>query len=241
MKKFGIIGLAICICLLTGCKNHNEGVSYIKEQESLDTKELSKHLTDKRIEEKLTMVKDGTLDVFSMFEDYVIYGDSRVYGFASYGYLPWNRVFADAGNTILNISDYSEALKEINPSNIYFSYGVNDMGLDLKTENGTYGDLYEEKVKGVLEICPNANIFINSIVCPTPAAVEEHSQWGKTDDFNHQIQEMCQRNGWNYVDISNITNHGEDEYYQEDGVHYIQDLYPVWAERMIDETIKVVE
>ena len=129
MKKIGIIGLVVCICLLTGCESHNEGVSYIKEQESLDTKELSKHLTDKRIEEKLTMVKDGTLDVFSMFEDYAIYGDSRVYGFVSYGYLSWNRVFAAAGNTILNISDYSEALKEINPSNIYFSYGVNDMVL----------------------------------------------------------------------------------------------------------------
>ena len=78
MKKIGIIGLVVCICLLTGCESHNEGVSYIKEQESLDTKELSKHLTDKRIEEKLTMVKDGTLDVFSMFEDYAIYGSSTV-------------------------------------------------------------------------------------------------------------------------------------------------------------------
>ena len=68
MKKFGIIGLVVCICLLTGCGSHNEGISYIKKQESLDTKELSKHLTNKRIEEKLTMVKDGTLDVFSMFE-----------------------------------------------------------------------------------------------------------------------------------------------------------------------------
>lgn len=46
MKNFRIIGLAVCICLLTGCESHNEGVSYIKEQESLDTKELSKHLTN---------------------------------------------------------------------------------------------------------------------------------------------------------------------------------------------------
>ncbi len=51
---------------------------------------------------------------------------------------------------------------------------------------------------------------------------------------------MCQRNGWNYVDISDISNPDEDKYYQEDGIHYIQDLYPVRAERMIDETIKVI-
>lgn len=79
MKKIGIIGLVVCICLLTGCESHNEGVSYIEEQESLDTKELSKHLTDKRIEEKLTMVKDGTLDVFSMFEDYALWRFSCIW------------------------------------------------------------------------------------------------------------------------------------------------------------------
>ena len=50
---------------------------------------------------------------------------------------------------------------------------------------------------------------------------------------------MCQRNGWNYVGISDISNPDEDQYYQEDVIHYIQDLYPVWAERMIGETIKV--
>ena len=27
MKKIGIIGLVVCICLLTGCESHNEGVS----------------------------------------------------------------------------------------------------------------------------------------------------------------------------------------------------------------------
>lgn len=51
---------------------------------------------------------------------------------------------------------------------------------------------------------------------------------------------MCQRNGWNYVDISDISNPDEDKYYQEDVIHYIQELYPVWAERMIGETIKVI-
>lgn len=82
-------------------------------------------------------------------------------------------------------------------------------------------------------------IFINSIVCSTSAAVEEHSEWSKTDVFNSQLQEMCQRNGWNYVGISDISNPDEDKYFQEDVIHYIQDLYPVWAERMIGETIKV--
>lgn len=43
-----------------------------------------------------------------------------------------------------------------------------------------------------------------------PAAVEEHSEWSKTDDFNSQLQEMCQRNGWNYVGISDISNPDED-------------------------------
>lgn len=78
-------------------KGHtSEGVAYIKEQEALKTKKLSKKLTNKRIEEKTTLIKEGKIDVFSMFDDYVLYGDSRVYGFGSYGFLPWNNVFAAA-------------------------------------------------------------------------------------------------------------------------------------------------
>ena len=116
----------LLIVTFTSKEHTSKGVAYIKEQEALKTKKLSKKLTNKRIEEKTTLIKEGKIDVFSMFDDYALYGDSRVYGFGSYGFLPWNSVFAAAGNTILNITDFNDQVKQINPSNLYFSYGVID-------------------------------------------------------------------------------------------------------------------
>lgn len=223
-------------------KGHtSEGVAYIKEQEALKTKKLSKKLTNKRIEEKTTLIKEGKIDVFSMFDDYALYGDSRVYGFGSYGFLPWNSVFAAAGNTILNITDFNDQVKQINPSNLYFSYGVNDMGLDLKKEGGTYADLYEEKVKEVLKIVPKAHVFINSIIPPTAETLAETPRWGKANEYNTQLKAMCEKNGWTYIDVTSVTGNGDPEYYQADGVHFIRDIYPIWAQKMIDATINEEE
>lgn len=47
-----------------------------------------------------------------------------------------------------------------------------------------------KKRKTILYLILKHRIFINSIVCPTPSAVEEHSEWSKTDDYNSQLQEM---------------------------------------------------
>lgn len=176
-----------------------------------------------------------------MFDDYALYGDSRVYGFGTYGFLPWNSVFAAAGNTILNISDFNEQLKQINPSKLYFSYGVNDMGLDLKKEGGTYADLYEEKVKEVLKIVPKAHVFINSIIPPTAETLAETPRWGKANEYNTQLKAMCEKNGWTYIDVTGVTENGNPEFYQPDGIHFVRDIYPVWAQKMIDATINEEE
>ena len=110
MKKKIIIGAVLFLVVIllivtfTSKEHTSEGVAYIKEQEALKTKKLSKKLTNKRIEEKTTWIKEGKIDVFSMFDDYALYGDSRVYGFGSYGFLPWNNVFAAAGNTMIKLS-----------------------------------------------------------------------------------------------------------------------------------------
>ena len=233
--------MILLIVTFTSKEHTSEGVAYIKEQEALKTKKLSKKLTNKRIEEKTTLIKEGKIDVFSMFDDYALYGDSRVYGFGSYGFLPWNNVFAAAGNTILNITDFNDQVKQINPSNLYFSYGVNDMGLDLKKEGGTYADLYEEKVKEVLKIVPKAHVFINSIIPPTAETLTENPRWDKANEYNTQLKAMCEKNGWTYIDVTSVTDDGNPEYYQADGVHFIRDIYPIWAQKMIDATINEEE
>ena len=77
-------------------------------------------------------------------------------------------------------------------------------GWTLKKEGGTYADLYEEKVKEVLKIVPKAHVFINSIIPPTA----ENPRWGKANEYNTQLKAMCEKNGWTYIDVTSVTDDG---------------------------------
>ena len=72
---------------------------------------------------------DGNGDIFSQFNDYVFYGDSRVLHFVSYGYLEPTRVLANNGYSFQNVSDWDSSLRALNPKNIYF-IGLFEIGSD---------------------------------------------------------------------------------------------------------------
>ena len=42
---------------------------------------------------------------------------------------------------------------------------------------------------------------------------------------------MCIRDRIGYIDNSDII---EDEYYEEDGIHFKANFYPIWAEKMAE-------
>ena len=75
MKKKIIIGAVLFLVVIllivtfTSKEHTSKGLAYIKEQEALKTKKLSKKLTNKRIEEKTTMIKEGKIEVNSMFDE----------------------------------------------------------------------------------------------------------------------------------------------------------------------------
>ncbi|MBP3853806.1 MAG: hypothetical protein J6D18_04475 [Erysipelotrichaceae bacterium] len=215
------------------------GQKYIQDQEKAETDTLVKKLAKIRKEEIKKAQEEGTLNPFALFNDYVIFGDSRVMGFSSFGYLETSRVFAGTGHTINNIPEWEEQIKTIRPSNLYFSYGVNDMGLDVDSQEGGYDGVYETNIKKMLEYCPNgATVYVNSILPATPEAVEKSPAWEQVDDYNKKIKDMCQRNDWIYIDNDDITKNGTAEnVYETDGVHFLSVFYPIWAMNMNEESI----
>lgn len=235
-----LIGLVVLILVFVlvffiGGNNTPSGVAYIKEQSSLDPEALSSDLSAKKKEERKAAIENGTLDVFGLFDNYCIFGDSRVMGFELYNFFPDSRVFASSGATILNVDDWLSQVQSLQPQNIFLSYGVNDMGLNLnETDAGTYGQLYEAQVKKILNVCPNSKIFVNSIIPATPAAVEKSPAWSNVDLYNSQLKEICETNGWTYIDNSSLADGGNASIYQADGIHFTTAFYSVWAQNMID-------
>lgn len=223
---------------LSGCgfsSPYKEGQDYLQNQAQMDISSLDAKLTARQEAELVERIQSGKADLFSLFSNAVILGDSRVYGFGSYGYLRDDQVFAEAGDTIENISDSAEQIKALKPKVIYLSYGVNDMGLNIGADLGEdgYRQVYEEQINTLLNGSPGSIIAVNSVIPPTPQTVEAKPRWGKTEDFNRQIQQMCEDKGWVYIDNNELAEGGNAEIYQPDGIHFLDSFYPVWAENML--------
>lgn len=213
------------------------GLEYLKAQETIDLTPISTKVDERNRTDALTRISDpnDSMSMWSLFKNTILMGDSRVYGFMSYGFLPENQVLAAAGYTINNIPEFEETIAAQQPSVIYLSYGVNDMGLNIGSNEGEngYQAVYERNIKALLEKSPNTKIFVNSIIEPTPEALAKNPNWNQVADFNRQIKEMCERNGWTYVDNSALSAGGTAPIYASDGVHFFSTFYEQWAKNML--------
>lgn len=220
--------------LFHGTSTFEEGRNYLNSQAELDQSAIQAKISSVKQKQLADAITNGDSTIFAAFNDSVIFGDSRVYGFDVYGFMPSKQVLAATGNTILNITDYLDQIRAMQPAYIYFSYGANDMEAGIGNgEADGYAQVYKEQIDQVLEASPDSKIIVNSIIECTPAVQKADPSWNKVADFNKQLQKMCQDNGWTYVNNSTISQNGESGYYQDDGIHFLPDFYPVWAENMI--------
>ena len=112
------------------------GVQWLQEQEAHSPNDVEAELKairqaelDAMRDEWRAKLYSGEISVWSLFEDYAMLGDSRTSGFTYYGYLAPERVFADSGATIKKVIDHLEELVALNPSIIFLTYGINDVGI----------------------------------------------------------------------------------------------------------------
>ncbi len=181
------------------------------------------------------LIEQAGGSVWNLFDDAIFIGDSRVYGFMSYGFIPSNRVLAAGGYTIQNISEYLSSVALLQPSVIYLSFGINDMGLNIGQDEGEngYAKVYTRQIEALLDRDPGATIVVNSVIDATPSAVANSPRWNKVAEFNRQIKKMCKENDWIYVDNDPLAQGGNAPIYNSDGVHLVSTFYEPWAKNML--------
>lgn len=216
----------------------SQGIQYVTKLENKDITSVKKKVMKKRVAEKKEAIKDGDMSVYSIFDDYVFFGDSRVMGFESYDFLESSRVLADSGATIKNVSNHLEEVKSLQPSTVILSYGVNDMGMEINSEKGGYGSVYASEVKKILDIVPDAKIYVCSIIPCTQEALENSPAWANVDKYNSELKKMCKKNHWVYVDTTSLADGGQADIYQEDGIHFLSSFYEKWATVITDSILE---
>lgn len=218
--------------LLSEPSNVQTGLSYIEKQENADTDQLNYKLSTIRSQELEKAYQDGKINIFAFYQDYAFFGDSRVTGFSTYGYLDSSRVLAKTGQTIVNIKDWKPQIKKMRPTHLYFSYGVNDIQSNLDESLGGYDTYYEKQIKEILKLCPSGTtVTVNSILPVSAGAEEKNANWKNIDAYNQKIKKMCKRNHWTYIDNDSICD--SDSIYEGDGIHFVPSFYQVWAMHML--------
>ena len=90
---------------------------------------------------------------------------------------------------------------------------------------------YETLVDQLREEVPNAHIYVNSIFPVTDSAVKKEPELAQISEYNTALKGMCDEMQVGFIDNTELV---EDQYYEEDGVHFKAEFYPIWAERMAD-------
>ncbi len=174
----------------------------------------------------------GEIDVWSQFQDYAMFGDSRVAGFYWYYLLPNELILANASNTIRTMEERIPDLVDLHPARVYISYGVNDVNIGFWANKEEYtGEL--EKILGEIEqALPGLEIYVNSILEVQDWALHKGEMWKYIPEYNEAIRAMCEAHGYTFIDNHQITEDHQD-LYDVDGIHFKEGFYKYWAINMI--------
>lgn len=215
------------------------GITYLEAQEAKDPAQVDEILRLRREEQLkreraqlLEELSSGEKDVWSMFEDYVLLGDSRAVGFYYYDFLSESRCLAEGGDTIRNVADHLEDIRAMNPSYVYLCYGINDVGIGIWETPEEYAAEMIEVVHSVNEVVPHAKVVVSSILPAAEVAFEQSDRWRQIPDYNVAVGAACRESGVIFVDNSEIAAQHLD-LYQPDGIHLMPDFYPIWAANLI--------
>lgn len=229
-----LAAVAVLIFIIQGVRgllhrgaDTSAGVEYIEKEEAGDIT---------AIEEKISLLEkqDGSGEdgrsIKEKFAGAVVLGDSVAEGFAEYDILNASSVAAEIGVHLDELDEQISKVKELSPSILFLYLGMNDVA-------ATNGDVerfvseYKSVLTQIKEEVPDAHIFVNSIFPVQEKALEEEPLLEKIPEYNDALKELCDSQTVAFIDNTDLVS---EQYYEQDGIHFKADFYPVWAEHMAE-------
>ena len=174
---------------------------------------------------------DGKIQYSKLFGKNVVIGDSITEGLKVYGFLDDNQVVCEIGGSVMKGKDAVAKAARLEPLNVFFSYGTNDMGMYSGDAEAFIED-YSSIIVEFISLYPDANIYVNSIAKPSEEKIASGGKFYKWKDFNNEIKAMCDSFGLHYIDNTYILEENP-KLYAGDGIHVLPDYYPIWIMNMI--------
>lgn len=157
------------------------------------------------------------------------FGDSLTYGIDFTSHYP-DKTFTNlgvVGDSIGGLTDRVYQVQQCNPEKIFLLVGINCVrSNNVESEYNKYVTL----VDTIRSACPNARLYIQSVlpisarqeyeVCPNSTIVY----------FNSKLQALAQEKGLMYIDLYSqfVYNGVMNPDYTSDGIHLTSSGYDVW-------------
>ena len=184
-----------------------------------------------QLEETLQKLDSGETDIWSCFSDAVILGDSRADDFQYNNFLPKSRILADMGAMCTDAEKYLDQTLDLYPSQIYFTYGMNDVDGSWDTLDG-FISAYKGIIQKFMDDLPYAEFFVSSIIPVNQHAIDNDANYLKIPEYNAAMKSMTEELGACWIDCDHLLD-GHEDLYDTDGQHFFPDAYPLWARLML--------
>ena len=192
-----------------------KGIEYIQSKENEEVKVIEQKIAS--LEAKDPASGDTERSLKDRFSGAVVMGDSISSGFSEYDVLNASSVVAKRGIQLEGLDEQISQAKKLNPQVVFLSYGMNDV---IATDGDT--EAFINKY---------VRIYINSIFPVSASAAEKEPALAKIADYNTALQEMCDGKHLGFIDNTALV---QENYYEEDGIHFKAEFYPVWATNMAE-------
>ena len=200
---------------------------YNKDQNTIDTAQYT-----------TTILEESPDAGQSYLNETLFLGDSntaRMY--RMFDYCTYDNAIGSVGMSARSLASYAcvqfkgysgyktmpEAVALMQPRRVILTFGTND--LDPGYSASSFAENYASGIRAIVQAYPSVDIIVNAI----PPLGQQHSNSRLTqsqlDEYNQALVEMCQENGWKFLNSAEVlkdsaTGYARSGYVESsDGIH----------------------
>lgn len=204
----------------------SDGIQYIRKAEADDIASIEQKIS--QLESRENGGED-TRNARDKFAGTVVMGDSVTAGFTEYDVLNASSVVSKMGAALDDLDQEVEQVKGLAPRIIFLALGRDEILADGDTE--TFVENYTALVETLKKEIPDAHIFVNSVFPALDTAEGDSASLQDVSAYNSALEQICDKQQIGFIDDTGIVN---SQYYEEDGVHFTEEFYSVWADHMAE-------
>lgn len=237
--KLVVAGVAVVvISVVIGVTIHNnnvqkaevtKGMEVIRNMETVSVTDIENKIRQMEEDELKSSEEYKNRPLNVKYENSLILGDSQAEGLTAYKILDDSEVLAHKGAHVKEVKDEMDKIVNLNPKNIFLTYGVNDLGMYSTKED--FIAVYKEIIEELMEKLPEAKIYVNLVFPVQQFAIDKQPYLANYSEYNESIKAMCSELGITCIDSNSLV---KDELYEPDGIHMKSEFYKSWVEYMAE-------